>query len=315
MRARLAAAAGAAGAAALALLLGACASAPPSPLEGRIWDARALTFVSEDALVARLAAARYRLLGEVHDHPRHHQLRARLIGRLAGDRPRIFFEQFDRENDDALREARRAGADADGLARAGKMDAGWRWPLHRPLLQAALDAGLEIRAANLSRSEARRIASGGVVPGAPELEAPLARAGWTASDEAQLRGEIVEAHCGVLPESAATPMALSQRARDAAMALALGGATGPAILIAGNGHVRRDRGVPRYLPSPREALSVGFVEAAGDAADPRAAAGPAENPFYDYVWFTAPQSRPDPCEEFRKRKTSAAAGSAVRPSA
>ena len=298
MRARLALAAAAA-----TLLLAGCASAPRHPLEGRIWDARAAAFVSEDALVARLAAARYRLLGEVHDHPEQHRLRARLLGRLAADHPQVFFEQFDRENDAALAAAQRADADAEAIARAGKLDAGWRWPLHRPVVQAALDAGLDVRAANLSREQTRRIAAGGgaeAVP--PALRATLDGARWGGADEAALRAEILEAHCGALPDRVAAPMALAQRARDAALAAALRSAPGPAILIAGNGHVRRDRGVPRYLPDPSGAVSVGFLETQEGADDPRAAAGAPEAPIYDFVWFTAPQPRPDPCEEFRKKK-------------
>lgn len=282
------------------LLLAGCASTPPRPLEGRIWDARAAAFVSEEALVARLGAARYRLLGEVHDHPAQHRMRARLVGRLAADRPQVFFEQFDQEYDAALVSARRAGADADALARAGKLDAGWRWPLHRPVVQAALDAGLELRAANLSREQTRRIASGGGLEGVPpEPRALLERARWRSADEAALRAEILEAHCGALPERVAAPMALAQRARDAALAAALGAAPGSAILVAGNGHVRRDRGVPRYLANPQDAVSVGFLETQDGATDPRAAAGAPEAPVYDFVWFTAPQPRPDPCEEFR----------------
>ena len=301
MRARRAAAIAAA---ALGVVLAGCASAPrpPSALEGRIWDVRAGAFIPEDALVARLSAARYRLLGELHDHPEHHRLRARLVARLAADHPQVFFEQFDRENDAPLRDAQRPGAGADALARAGKIDAGWQWPLHRPLVQAALDAGLAIRAANLSGAQARRIATGSDPRNvAPELGGTLSGAAWTSADEAGLRTEILESHCGALPDRVAAPMALAQRTRDAAIAVALGSAPGPAILIAGNGHVRRDRGVPRYLPDPRDALSVGFLEVTSGATDPRAAAGRAESPAYDYVWFTAPQPRQDPCEAFRKK--------------
>lgn len=281
-----------------ALFLAGCATAPPAALEGRIWDARAGQFIDEDTLLARLRAARFRLLGEVHDHPEHHRVRARLI-RGMRDRAEVFFEQFDRDHDAPLRQAQAAGADAQGLARAGALDTkAWAWPLHRPLLEAAIARAHAVRAANLSREDARRIARAGVLePSDAALARTLDTSAWTEAREQALRRTILDAHCGMLPAKVAPAMALAQRARDAAMALALLSASGAAVLIAGNGHVRRDLGVPLYLPGDAAALSVGFVETRPGEADPRAY----DPGAYDYVWFTAPQLRRDPCEAFGKR--------------
>src|SRR5687767_11085110 len=78
----------------LCAALAACSS--PAPIDAqsgqpRIWDVRAERFVSERQLVADIAAARYRLLGEVHDNPAHHDIRARLIVAIAdtGARPAV----------------------------------------------------------------------------------------------------------------------------------------------------------------------------------------------------------------------------------
>jgi uncharacterized iron-regulated protein len=286
---------------ALALLAGCAAAPPPAGLEGRIWDVRGGRFVGEDELLARLRAVRFRLLGEVHDHPAHHALRAALLAKLAPTD--VFLEQFDREQEGALREAQAAGADADALARAGRMDEGWGWPLHRPVLQAALAARLPVRAANLSPADTRRIARAGALgPQDGALVEALARADWTGARDAALRAEILEGHCGMLPARIAPAMALAQRTRDAAIALTLASAGGNAVLIAGNGHVRRDLGVPLYLPKDASALSVGLLETRPDEADPRAYAGGVDGEAaYDFLWFTAPQPRPDPCEALRKR--------------
>ena len=73
------------------------------------------------------------------------------------------------------------------------------------------------------------------------LSAPLAEA---------LNWELVDSHCGAMPPQAFGGMAAAQRYRDAHLADALLGAAarhGSAILIAGNGHVRSDRGVPWYI--------------------------------------------------------------------
>jgi uncharacterized iron-regulated protein len=288
---------------AVAVLVG-CAAPSPVPeriLEGRIWDTRAERFVSEDDLVRRLREVRFRLLGEVHDHPAHHVHRAALIREL-GTPGEIYFEQFDRDRDAGLREAQRAGTDADGLAKAGRLDAAWQWPLHRPLVEAALAAPVQVRAANLSAADARRIAKAGKLgPQDAALAGALSGADWTALREAALRADILDGHCGTLPEKIAPAMALAQRARDATIAIALSGAAGSAVLIAGNGHVRRDLGVPLYLPRGATFLSVGFLETQPGEAEPRDYAhGASGEAKYDYIWFTAPQPRPDPCEKLRK---------------
>jgi uncharacterized iron-regulated protein len=76
-----------------------------------------------------------------------------------------------------------------------------------------------------------------------------------------------------------------QRARDAMMAdrLAAASGKGGGILIAGNAHVRNDRGVPWYLAHLEPAariLSIGLLEVHDDRRRL-----PPDLP-YDYVWFT-----------------------------
>jgi uncharacterized iron-regulated protein len=83
----------------------------------------------------------------------------------------------------------------------------------------------------------------------------------------------------------------AQRARDAQMARALT-AHPAAVLIAGAGHARRDRGVPLYLPAGARVLSVAFLEVDGEIQDARRYEGIES---FDYVRFTAPQPREDPC--------------------
>lgn len=291
-----------------AAVLPACSVVPHTPtagLEDRIWDVRGGKFIDSGQLAQRLREARFRLLGEVHDHPAHHRLRAALIGMIAapGAATEIYFEQFDRDNDAALRAAQARGADADTLAAAGKLAGAWKWPLHKPLLEAALAAGHPVRAANLSQADAGRIvAAGALRADEAVLAAALARSNWSAEREQSLRDEMFESHCRMLPEKLAPGMALAQRARDAFMALALAGTPGDAVLIAGNGHVRLDQGVPLYLPPNAALASVGFLETRPGEKDPRGyARGRNGEHSYDYVWFTSPQARPDPCEALRKR--------------
>jgi hypothetical protein len=107
-----------------------------------------------------------------------------------------------------------------------------------------------------------------------------------------------------MPAAALAPMARAQRARDAAMARALVEATRihrmPVVLLAGNGHVRRDLGVPRFLGvagHPGRTLAVGFVEDAAGRGEP----GPDPQGLYDWRVALPAIARPDPCESLRER--------------
>jgi len=75
---------------------------------------------------------------------------------------------------------------------------------------------------------------------------------------------------------------------------------GSAILIAGAGHSRTDRGVPPILESitqDKTILSLAFIEADPAKKDPAAYDAP-----YDLVWFTSAVPPIDACVEMKKRK-------------
>ena len=265
-----------------------------------IYDTAGDAFIGEATLVARLAAARFPLLGEVHDNPAPHAARARLLRELAatGRHPAVVLEQFDLPYDTALVTAQRAGADAEALADAGGLDRrAWQWPLHAPIVTAALDLHLPIHAGNVPLVQLRPLFEHAAVPA--EWRALLATARWSGQQETALRDEIRESHCGSLPERLVPGFAAAQRVRDALMARALvADATADgAVLIAGNGHVRHDRGVPVYLPQGQSA-SVGFVEVDDVPADPLRSAR-AARAVYDYVWLIPGVARDDPCAALR----------------
>lgn len=269
-----------------ALALSACSSAPPPP-----------------AMPQGMADARFVLLGEVHDNPHHHQLRAQWLKALLADgRPTlIVFEQMDATRNAELRDARKSSpGDAAAITRAGGLDAkAWRWPLHKPIVEAALSGGAGIAGGNLPRETISGVVRQGTVP--PELKPMLDAPGWSAALQKAAEADIVQGHCGALPASQVAPMALAQRVRDASLARAMLAAA-PAervVLIAGNGHVRRDRGVPLYLRSagiPASAiLTVGLIEVDGEGD------GGTSFGLYDRLQATPREPRPDPCEVFKGR--------------
>ena len=255
--------------------------------------------MSTDQAVALMRQADHVLLGEVHDNPVHHLERAKLITALADRRPTVVFEQFSRSADAAL--ATPVVGDLEAwVDRAGLDRKGWAWPLHRPLIEAAQAANLRLRGGNLERDEVRQIARQGASAApadlASRLAAPLPTSAATALDNG-----LIEGHCGQLPASAVPRMRDAQAARDAAMADALlravADGASSTVLIAGNGHVRRDHGVPLWLLRQQptaKVLSVGFLEVGADGQPPPAA----ERAVYDMVWITPRQGRPDPCAGF-----------------
>jgi len=111
-------------------------------------------------------------------------------------------------------------------------------------------------------------------------------AAWQAGQES----EIDAGHCHALPAEVWPRMARAQYARDAFMAHMLRErASRGAVLLAGNGHARRDFGVPRWLAlDPARVLSVGFLET--DSVMPASA--------FDAVVRAPPAARDDPCARF-----------------
>jgi uncharacterized iron-regulated protein len=295
----------------VALALGCAAARPPArPLEaapGRILDTRAGRTIAEDDLLARLAGARFVILGERHDHPEHHALQARVVRGLAarGGRPALAFEMLSIGATEALAAAlANPGASADDVRRAVRWDAsGWPdFALYAPVFEAGLAAGLPLVAADLPRDALAALRRGGIAALEPALRAvlrldePVPPAVRNA-----LADDIRASHCGLAPESALPRMVDAQVARDAHLARSLDAAAqaaGAAILIAGAGHARTDVGVPLWLArrAPGAPVaSVGFVElgAPGPPGDDAAR--------FDFVWYTDPLESGDPCEEHREQ--------------
>jgi uncharacterized iron-regulated protein len=282
------------------------------PLAGRIRDVRADRFIEPAELIGHLTAARYVLLGEKHDNPDHHRLQAYLLKSLiaAGRRPAVAFEMFDADAAPAIeRHLAAHPADAAGLADAVNWKAsGWPdWVLYQPIAEAALDAGLPIVAANLPRAALAALRRGGAAGLDPALVARWHLADLPPADVREsLAREIRDAHCGHGSDAMVDRMVAVQRARDARMAAAMAEAAADgAVLIAGAGHARTDRGVPAVLRARAPAASiasVAFVEVAPGTTTPESYAvryGAASLPF-DYVWYTPRVEDVDPCEKFKK---------------
>jgi uncharacterized iron-regulated protein len=274
----------------IAAALVACAA----PLAPQPWESR----LAGDAIV---------LLGEVHDNPAQHRLRLSLLRRAfaAGWRPAIAMEQFDVDRQADIERARRERPrDAQHVIDQATSPAmppgeGWNWALYRPYVALALDYDVPLLAANLSNADTGRIVRGGL--GTSFDADRLAALGLDrviASDwqQAQER-EIDRGHCGVLPPTLWPRMAQAQFARDAVMAdLLRRNSRRGIVLLAGNGHVRRDLGVPRWLNAETSRLfTLGLLEE--DDTDTPASA-------FDATLRTEAAERADPCVGFKARTSS-----------
>jgi uncharacterized iron-regulated protein len=284
------------------------------PLAGRIWSVGQRRFVDPTGLLRRLAPARFVLLGEQHDNADHHRLQAWILRELIarGRRPAVGFEMLSLDDVPALEQylAARPG-DAAGLGLAvGWSRAGWPdWHLYQPIADAALAAGLGIAATDLGRATVDAVRRHGLAAMDPALQARLGLdRPLSAASQAEMSADLADAHCGHPPAGVIEGMVAIQRARDAHMAWRLVSAVGPqgAVLIAGAGHVRRDRGVPATvarLEPGASVASLAFLEVSPGATEPDAYAvrssGGRALP-YDYVWFTPRQEDTDPCERFRR---------------
>ena len=212
------------------LALPGCALQPPSTPADSAWQAELERWPASDAL----------LLGEQHDAPEHQRWEADSVRWLA-ERGRLAA---------LVIEMAEAGTGTDGLppdANAAQVyaalrwnEAAWPWERYRAVVMAAVAAGVPVRGGNLPRSRMRAAMQD------EALDRHLPPAAL-----ALQRNAIEEGHCGLLPADRVMPMVRIQLARDASMAQVMQQARqdGRTVLLAaGWGHVRRDLGVPTWLP-------------------------------------------------------------------
>ncbi|GAA0568966.1 ChaN family lipoprotein [Caenispirillum bisanense] len=288
------------------------------PLAGTFWSTATGERLSPEQVVDRAVDSRVLLLGERHDNADHHALQAWLTRSViaAGRRPAVVYEMMETDEQpriDAWRRSDPPPADAAGLGDALDWEtSGWpAWSLYAPMAEAALTAGLPILAGNLPLETVRSLARQGAGSLPPDLAERLVLAADDAPEVQEgLIADVRAGHCDLMPDAMLAPMALVQRGRDAMMAAVVveglaDPATDMAILIAGNGHVREDRGVPLRLEAlevPRDhMLTVGPLEVRDGAVAITDYLPPDSLPPYDIVWFSPRADDVDHCAALRER--------------
>ncbi|SLN66776.1 hypothetical protein TRL7639_03817 [Falsiruegeria litorea R37] len=245
-----------------------------------------------DEIMLKMAGADVVIVGEVHDNPVHHRVQRDVVAALE---PRaMVWEMLTDEG--AKRINRKLISDPEKLAAAIRW-AELGWPplsMYLPIFNAAPDA--PIYGALVPREAAMAAMDAGP---AVALGADAARYGLTVPlpDEEKSAREAgqMAAHCDALPAEMAPVLVQIQRLRDAvltrAILTAIEDTGGPVVVITGNGHARKDWGIPSFLARMQPGLRV-FVLGQSEAG--------AIQGTFDAVLDAPEVERDDPCAAFHK---------------
>ncbi|WP_170414882.1 ChaN family lipoprotein [Ruegeria atlantica] len=247
--------------------------------------------IPEDVLSA-MTTADVVILGEIHDNPQHHIVQAEALRAI--DPSAVVWEMVTEEG--AQRLADKAVSDPEELARILKwLESGWPpLSMYYPVFQAS-DA--PVYGAMVPRAAARAAMERGA---ATALGADAARYGLTVplpkDEQAAREADQLSAHCNAIPESALPQLVAIQRLRDAVLTRAILRAAddtgGPVAVITGNGHARKDRGIPTFLSRLRPGLKVFVLGQSEDGAIDGEFDGVIDSPGIE---------REDPCLAFQTR--------------
>ena len=250
--------------------------------------------ITQDQLISVLRKADFVLLGELHDNPHHHQIRGQITKQLGNQKYSVVVEYLL-----ADKKVKFSGSTLQSLEEFGYSPKAWPWKIYQTLFEDIRTSGLTIYGSNLDRSISKSLFTGGALP--PNMQDAYDKSSLDTSAKRQLDQDLIDGHCGKLPTQYLESMFKVQRLTDISMAQVMI-AHQPAILLAGNGHIRKDYGVPQVLTSltpSRSKISVGFIEE--EKRDTKTLTDLQKQ--YDFIWITPSIKREDPCANLHFGKT------------
>lgn len=252
--------------------------------------------LTKDELIQRIGQNRNVLLGEQHRNEEHHRLRGELISSFSSDKIVVVAEHLDFGKTVSWKDDLQVDLEQGGFSAKG-----WKWPVHQSLFEPLKKSSIELIGGNITREDAKAVAMGGVGKLDASIAEVLKATPYTPQASEALAKDIKIGHCNALPEGMLTPMSLAQQAKDSAMSLTLLRSVKPIrFLVAGNGHVRKDYGVPRVLKGvypDEKTLSVGFVEEAEFSGKNTQE----YRELYDVIVVAGNSPREDHCAKFKEQ--------------
>jgi uncharacterized iron-regulated protein len=258
----------------------------PSFSQPRILELEGGQEITFTELIANLEETRVIFMGELHDHPGHHQAQLAVIQALldAGQEVTIGLEMFQRDDQEILDRWVAGELSREEMEEAYHRNWQW-WPLYQPLFEVARREGNQMLALNVSR----------------EITAQVAREGFDSLTPEQMQ-EIGFVTCRVDPayeqfirrtlgahghlDFDFQHFCEAQLVWDTAMATRLGQyldehPQATVVVLAGSGHAWR-YGIPGQLGLPPEEYAVILPEIAGRTDREETASEVA-----DYLWLDA----------------------------
>lgn len=266
--------------AAAVTLVSACTSQPEVSLPE--------THSTSEITAARLDAllpADVLLIGEQHDAKEHQQIEQQVIALLAerGLLAAVMLEMAEvGTSTDELQPDATPEQTRQALQWKEKK---WPWASYEPAVMTAVRAGVPVLGANLPRSQ---------MPGSMadrELDSRLAGPALKAQQQAIRIG-----HCDLLPERKIKLLTRVQIAKDITMADTIHQTALPGmvvVLLAGNGHVDRQLGVPLHLRADLKTKAVRLLAGNDSEGSPAGA--------FDSTWTTPALPYQDACTELKEQ--------------
>ncbi|HBZ44086.1 MAG TPA: hypothetical protein DEO85_08545 [Maritimibacter sp.] len=231
------------------------------------------------------------VLGEVHDNPAHHAVQAEAVADI---KPRaLVFEMLTKAQAKVITDDLLSDPEALGDLLQWE-EAGWPdFDMYYPIFAAGRGAG--IFGAAVPREATRQATKIGVARSFGEGASGYGLNEDLPVDELADRLNLqLEAHCGMLPTELLPGMVDLQRLRDATLARttmeAFRETGGPVVVITGNGHARKDWGVPSYIARVDPNV---MVTSLGQSED-----GNTPDGGFDRVLDAPGVERDDPCKAF-----------------
>ncbi|WP_164659483.1 ChaN family lipoprotein [Tropicibacter sp. Alg240-R139] len=271
----------------VAILICACVAFLAAPIRAAL-----ASELVPDEILLKMAGADVVILGEVHDNPVHHRVQRDVVAALE---PRaMVWEMLTAEGADRIN--RNLISEPEKLAATIRW-AELGWPplsMYLPIFVAAPDApiygALVPREAAQGAMEAGAAVAFGADAARYGLNVPL-----PADEQASREAGQMAAHCDAMPAEKLPVLVQIQRLRDAVLTRAILTAItetgGPVVVITGNGHARKDWGVPSFLTRMQPGLR---VFALGQSEE-----GAIQGSF-DAILDAPEVERDDPCAVFHK---------------